>query len=225
MRSKLLLSAALLAAVALAGCGSKPAEQTTTPTATSPSAVQETKTPPTTPTAAKGARYVAASGSTASYGVRETFLGRNLNATAVGTTAAVKGEIILDGGVIQPSTVQVDLGTLKSDEDRRDNQVRRALDTTNHPNATFQITGAEGNPVLKDGQETALKLQGNMTIKGTTKPLTFDTKATLKGDTVTLTAESTFAMTTFGVTPPNMAGFVAVVDEVKLTVNFTGKSQ
>lgn len=225
MRSKLLLSAALLAVVALAGCGSKPAEQPTTPAATGPSAVQETQSPTPTP-AAKGTRYTAAaSGSTASYAVRETFLGRNLNVTAVGTTAGVKGEIILDGGVIQPSTVQVELGTLKSDEDRRDNQVRKALDTTTHPYATFQITGAEGNPVLKDGQETALKLQGNMTIKGTTKPLTFDTKATLKGDTLTLTADSTFAMTTFGVNPPNMAGFVAVVDEVKLTVNFTGKRQ
>lgn len=224
MRSRQMLAGVLLVALVAAGCGSKPAE-TKTPQGTG-APQQETTTPTTPAVSSSGTKYAAVAGeSTASYAVREKFLGRELNATAVGESSAFTGEIILDGGVIQPSVVQVDLSTLKSDEERRDNQVRRALDTANHPFATFQITGAEGNPVLKEGQEVSLKLQGKMTIKGTEQPLLFDARARLEGESLALTAETTFQMTTFGVTPPNIANFVSVTDEVKLTISFVGKKQ
>jgi polyisoprenoid-binding protein YceI len=224
------LIALLLAALVTAGCGSNspdtgganpPAAQATQQGTTQQGSTQPATQPPTTPT---GTRYVAVTAdSVAAYAVGETFLGKDLNTTAVGKTSALTGELVLDGGVIQPSVVQVDVRTLKSDEARRDNQVRKALDTTNHPYATFHITGAEGNPVLTEGAEVALKLQGTMTIKGTEKPLVFDAKAKLAGDTLTLTATTTFNMTEFGVRPPSIAGFVSVKDEVRLDVTFVGK--
>lgn len=234
IRYKALLASLMLATTVIAGCGTKPADPA--PAAqTNASAQQqsqapaneETKAPAATPAAAaQGDAYVAVTeSSSAAYNVREKFLGKDLNVTAVGKTSTVSGEILLSGGVIQPSVVEVDLSTLKSDEDRRDNRVRQALDTAKHPKATFRITGAEGNPVLKDGAETAIKLQGNMTIKGTEKPLVFDAKAKLSGDTLSITATSTFAMTTFGVAPPNIANFVSVTDEVTLDVAFVGKKR
>lgn len=231
MKSKWMLTSVMLVAIIAAGCGSKPAETPTTPATSAPAqqetARQETATPASTPaSSSSGKKYVAVTGSSeAAYHVRETFLGKDLNVTAVGKTSAFTGEINLEGGVIKPSVIKVDLSTLKSDEDRRDNRVRQALDTTNHQSATFQITGAEGNPTLQEGKETPVKLQGTMTIKGTEKPLTFDGKATLNGDALTVTAESTFPMTTFGVNPPNIAGFVSVVDEVKLTITYVGQGQ
>lgn len=233
MRSKLTLISLLLVAAMAAGCGSKPAETTTPPAATNPTTQNPTTppatspgtTPATTPAASSsGTKYaVVAESSTASYAVRETFLGQNLNVTAVGTTSAFTGEIILDEGVIKPSVVRVDLTTLKSDEARRDRQVQNALGTHTYKVAAFRITGAEGNPVLKDGQEATLKLQGEMTIKSTTKPLVFDAKVKLDGDTLTLVGETTFKMTDFDVTPPSIGGFVSVVDEVKLDINYVGK--
>jgi polyisoprenoid-binding protein YceI len=198
------------------------APETTAPETKAP----ETTAPPTPAPSATAARYaVVTEGSSASYAVREKFLGRELNVTAIGKTSAFQGEIRLENGVIKPSVIQVDLSTLQSDEPRRDNQVRNALETRNHKFATFKITGAEGDVPLKEGQEVALKLQGLMTIKGTEKPLVFDAKAKLAGDTLTLTAVTTFKMTTFGVNPPNIANFVAVTDEVKLDVLFVGKKQ
>lgn len=207
-------SFALLALVALlaVGCGSKPAESPAPAAAAAP-VINST-----------GTKYaVDTEHSSAAYSVGETFLGQDRKVTAVGKTSVLKGEIVINEGVIQPSVVQVDLSTLKSDESRRDNRVRSALDTAKHPMATFTISGAEGNPVLKDGQETALKLQGTMNIKGTAKPLAFDAKATLSGDTLTLTAVTTFKMTEFKVDPPNIANFVAVKDDVQLDVTFVGK--
>lgn len=226
MKSRLMLGSVMLAAMIVAGCGGKP-EGTSKPAGTDAPAQQQASAPASTAgTASSVTKYaVVTDGSTASYSVRERLLRKELDGTAVGRTSALTGEIILEDGVIKPSVIQVDLSTLKSDENRRDNRVRLALDTANHPFATYQITGAEGNPVLKEGQEVTLKLQGNMTIKGTEKPLVFNARAKLEGDTLTLTAETTFKMTEFGVTPPNMAGFVSVTDDVKLDVTYVGRKQ
>lgn len=213
----------LVAAVAV-GCGTRGATPAAPAAPTAPAA-QEQKAPAAQPEAT-GDRYAAvAERSEAAYAVREKFLGNELNVTAVGKTSTLSGQIILKDGVIQPSTVQVDVSKLKSDEDRRDNQVRRALDTGNHPLATYKITGAEGNPVIKEGAEVSLKLLGSMTIKGSEQPLTFDATARLVDGVLTLTAQSLFKMTTFGVNPPSVAGFVSVTDEVTLTVNFVGAKQ
>jgi polyisoprenoid-binding protein YceI len=241
MKGKYMLAGLALVALLAAGCGGGKAAETTTPApaaaapattapattapaTTAPAATAPTSTAPASTAPATATKYaVVAEGAEASYTVGETFLGVNRDATAIGKTAGITGEIVLNGGVIQPSNVQVDLSTLQSDESRRDNRVRQTLDTANHKYATFKITGAEGNPVLKEGQEVAVKLQGNMTIKGTEKPLAFDAKVKLSGDTLSLTATTTFNMTTFGVQPPNMAGFVSVKDEVQLNVAFVGK--
>lgn len=155
---------------------------------------------------------------------RETFLGRNLNVTAVGTTSAISGAIHVDAdGVIQPSVIQVDLSTLKSDVSRRDNRVRQALDTRNYPLATFAISGAAGNPELTEGEVVPIELEGQMTIKGTERPLVFTGTAWRSGSTLTLDVKSTFLMTDFGVTPPNVAGFVAVRDETTVHAQLTAQ--
>lgn len=91
---------------------------------------------------------------------------------------------------IQTSTVAVDLSTLRSDQARRDKQVQRALDTGGYPEAVFQITGAEGDPVLAEGQAVPVRLTGTMTIKGTDRPLTFAGTAQVEGDTLTIVAST-----------------------------------
>lgn len=221
MRNRWIVTTLALVALLAAGCGAtSPAPQTPT--------VSDTPTaqPSPKPMASNGTVYaVDTERSTAAYAVRERFLGKELDVTAVGKTSTFTGELIIENGVIQPSTIQIDLSTLTSDEARRDNQVRRALDTASHRHATFQITGAQGDPVLTEGQDVDLQLNGNMTIKGTERPLTFATKAKLADGTVTLTAETTFTMTDFGVTPPSIAGFVSVTDKVTLHITYVGIKQ
>ena len=132
---------------------------------------------------------------------------------------------MLQDGVIQPSTVEVDLTTLRSDQSRRDNQVQRVLDTRNHPKAVFRIQGAEGDPVLTEGDEVPIRLKGTMTIKGVDRPLTFAGTGSFADGVLALTAQAAFAMTDFGVNPPNIANFVAVEDEVTVAVTFVGQPQ
>lgn len=224
-----ILTLALVALLA-AGCargGAEPqAEAGSQPAGTAEAAPPPAAEEDVIPVSAEGtAYYVDTAQSEASYAVDETFLGQRLDVTAVGKTSALAGAIVLEDGVIRPSTVEVDLTTLRSDQSRRDNRVQQALDTRNHPRAIFQITGAEGDPVLTEGQEVPIKLNGTMTIKGVDRPVTFSGTAKLADGVLTLTAETTFAMTDFGVNPPNIANFVAVEDEVTVAVTFVGQQQ
>lgn len=215
----------LLLAVFAAGCSSRGPATPPPDTGGSEASAPAVTTPDTPAVPEGGAVYAAVrEESSVSYAVGETFLGQNLNVTAVGSTSAVSGTINVNAdGTIAPSVIQVDLSTLRSDEDRRDNRVRQALDTRNYPLATFAISGAAGDPVLADGETVPIELAGQMTIKGTERPLVFTGTATRSGSTLTVDVESTFLMTDFGVTPPNIAGFVSVRDETTVHVRLTAR--
>src|SRR5687767_13109089 len=85
--------------------------------------------PAAPPTAAAAVRYVTEpTGNAARYRIREQLVGLDLPNDAVGETSGVTGTIAVDakGNVIaSESRFIVDVSTLKSDKDRRDNFVRR----------------------------------------------------------------------------------------------------
>src|SRR5712692_8869136 len=92
----------------------------------------------------------------ARYRVREQLAGVNFPSDAVGATKAVTGVIVAkpDGTILRDqSKITVDLSTLRSDDDRRDNFLRTsALQTSRYPTATFVPTEARGLSLpLKDG--------------------------------------------------------------------------
>ena len=147
--------------------------------------------------------------SSAKYVVQETL--RGLEATAVGTTSAITGEIHLSRtGLVTsaPSTFRVDLSTLRSDESMRDNFIRQnTLQTNNATNryADFTITSVSGFPSdYVEGQEVSLTLTGTMKIRNQTKDITWQVKARQAGEFLTATADTDFNMTDFGITPPNV---------------------
>jgi polyisoprenoid-binding protein YceI len=157
--------------------------------------------------------------------VQEQFLNRDLPNMAVGKTNAVEGEFQFsaDGKPNgQVTKITVDLRTLTSNDNRRDNRIRgRWLESDKYPFAEFTSTEAQNLPEsYTEGQDVSFKLVGNMTIREVTKPVTFDVTGRLQGDTVTGTA---ILMKDFGFDPPSIAGMLTVRDGVKITVNFTAK--
>src|SRR5436190_1848926 len=84
------------------------------------------------------------------YRVRERLVGKELDNDAIGVTRAVAGQIALaaDGSVVpEESKITIDVTGLKSDQDRRDNYVRRRLLVTDsNPTVVFQPTGITGGP-------------------------------------------------------------------------------
>jgi len=171
-------------------------------------------------------------GSKATYAVYEEFLGQNVAfVTAIGATQSITGsiELNIDGSslAIGANEFVVDLSTLTSDRPRRDNAIRRDwLQSSTYPLATFKATEVTELPAdAALGSEVAFKLAGDLTIRETTLPQTWDVRAILDGSTLVGTAQSFLYMRDFGFEPPDIAGMLKVTDGVTVTLDFTAVEQ
>ena len=195
-----------------------------TPTATSPSA-----TGTSTPTTVLHTFQIVPAQTTASYSVYENLIFQNKpNNDAIGTTHGVKGNFRIQTGtspLINAMTMTVDLTTLQTDSQMRDNYVRQnALQTDTYPTATFVSVSTQGLPSsYTDGQSVHFQLIGNLTMHGKTNKAVFDVQGKVVGKTITGTASSSLYMTDYGITPPNLANIAISQNKVLVTVSFTAK--
>lgn len=177
-------------------------------------------------------RYVIVPGeSKVAYKVGEVFFNQgNRYNVAVGTTGVVNGEILVDPANMPSSTVgpiTVDISQFVSDNQMRDNRIRREwLESARFPIATFVPTAIEGLlPTLADGQEMQLQITGDLTIKETTRPTTFQATATISGDTLTGFATTQIKMTDFGFDPPNIANILRAENDATIEFNLVARQQ
>ena len=123
-------------------------------------------------------------GSQAGYRVPETLLGQDTE--AVGRTTDVTGQLLVSGTTIESATFEVDLTTVASDDNRRDNQFRtRIMDTATHPTATFELSEPiELTAIPADLEEVTVTAAGELTLRGVTNEVTFELTARRNGDTI-----------------------------------------
>ncbi|MBV9230418.1 MAG: YceI family protein [Chloroflexi bacterium] len=229
----IMLMSTLAACGGTTGTSTAPATSAATAThaATANSATTDGSTACPTVDAASGQSFynIVSQQTQASYQVQEKFLNRPLPNTAIGKTNSVQGNFLLStkgNPTITSMKVTVDLRTLTSDEDRRDNSIRgRWLQSDTYPYATFVSTNAQVlSGSYSSGQTITFKLTGNMTIHGVTHQETFNVSGKLVGDTITGTATSLVYMKNYGFDPPNIFGMLTVTDGVTVTLNFTAKA-
>ena len=163
------------------------------------------------------------------YRVNETFIreGNRLN-TAVGTTTAVKGEIVVDRAVPRNSRIgpiTVDISTFRSDSARRDRAIReRWLESSRFPTAAFRAANLEGLPgAVRDGEDVRFRVAGDLTIRDVTRTVRFDVTLRLDGTTLRGEARTAIRMTDFGFEPPSILGILRAEDEVRLEFRFTAR--
>jgi polyisoprenoid-binding protein YceI len=233
-RNRLFQSAALIALLALLGVSfwSRAAAEDTTPTPGvigTPEATNEcgTADATVTPTVTPAAIFqIASDQSEARYKAQEELANKGAN-EAVGKTNAFVGQILLDdqGWPLACSRFDVDLRTLTSDESRRDNFLyTNTLETQTYPLATFILTSVEGlDKPLADGEETQVRLIGNLTIHGETKLIAWDATIKMDGDTLTGTASTSFNMADFNITSPKVGPVISIDDTIKLEIDMTAK--
>jgi polyisoprenoid-binding protein YceI len=162
--------------------------------------------------------------SVVTYEVGETFFNQNNRfALAIGTTTDINGEITIDEVNPQNSSIgpiTIDVSKFTSDSSRRDRTIRdRFLQSSQYPIATFVPTAIEGLPgSYTPGQELSFKVTGDLTVKETTKPVTFDVTAKIVDGDLIGTATTTISLNEFGVGPVEIAGMLKTEDEAKLTL-------
>jgi polyisoprenoid-binding protein YceI len=167
------------------------------------------------------ARYTVAEGSEVRYRVREQLAGLSFPNDAVGTTGAVEGTISLDAqGRVLPgdSRVTVDLRTLRSDEPRRDNYLRRnTLDTERHPAAIFVPAELRGLPVPLPASGTVpFELIGDFTVREATRRITWQATAAFDGPAANVRARTAFRFADFNLPIPRLARLLSVDDNIRL---------
>ena len=234
----LLLIVFALALAACSGAAETPAQPTEALAATAALA-QPTEPLQVIPTEPPAASEAPASGpttykivpgeSTVTYEVGETFFNQNNRFNlAMGVTSQVAGEVQLDAANpqgAQVSPITIDISQFQSDSNRRDERIRQQwLESARYPTATFTPTSIDGLPATyTEGQPLTFTMTGDLTVKETTKPVTFDVTATLQGDVLAGTATTNILLSDFGVGPIEIAGMLGTEDGAKLTLAFVAR--
>ena len=200
------------------------AAQPTQPPAATEAAQPQATTAAAPATGAAVAYQIDASQSEAHYEVAETFFQGNRLNLAVGRTQGIAGDVLVDfanPANSQIGTIVIDVSQLTSDEGRRDNYIRNnALESSRFPQATFKPTKIEGIPAsAKPGDTLTLKVTGDLTVKETTKPVTFEVTLTADQDKLTGSAATEIVLSDFGAGPIQLA-MLQTEDKAKLAFDF-----
>ncbi len=160
-----------------------------------------------------------------SYSVQETILQTIEGRTVVGTTKGISGEILFDSDKASNSQlgkITIDVEQLTSDSTLRDERIRKGfLESSKYPEATFIPKKLVGFPnQLEPNQTYTFQIEGYLTVKTITAKTTWDATISLQDNKLVGTASTTIYMSTFGVGPINIAGFLQTKDDMKLSINF-----
>lgn len=165
-----------------------------------------------------------ADGTEARYRVNET-LATQVVADAVGSTKAVTGKVAFtETGQVVPeeSTITVDVRTLQSDRNSRDNYLRRnTLQSDQFPQVTFVPREVRGLrfPLPASGT-VSFELAGDLTVKTVTKPVTWQVNANLAGQEATGSATTSFTFADMGLEKPSVLAVLSVADDIRLELDF-----
>ncbi len=135
-------------------------------------------------------------------------------ATAVGRTPGVTGTIVIEGNTVTTATVEADMTRLKSDDDRRDGQLRRqGVETGTYPTSTFELTEPIELPEgLGDGVPFSVTLTGNFTLHGVTKQVSVPAEAQLSGENLVVVGALGVVFADYGIEKPTGMAVLSIED-------------
>ena len=218
------LSAILLLAAVAAAC--TPAAAPTEPALAEPTAAAPQVTAaPAEPTSAEvpsgPATYTFVAGETVARFVIDEVLSGNPK-TVIGVTSGVTGSLTLDLNAPTQAAlgpIEVDLTGLETDSGFRNRAIQEAILQTGKDGnafASFTATQIEGLPdSVTPGTSYELKITGDLTIKGTTRQVTFDAVVTpVSADRIEGTASLGVPYADFGIDIPFLPPQVASVEDL-----------
>ncbi len=165
--------------------------------------------------------------SLASFHLGEVLFGESK--TVVGTTSEVAGQVLfdpVDPASAEFSEILINARTLETDRANRDRAMRSAVvldsGSDEHEFISFMPTAIEGlDGPIAVGEEITFDIAGDLTIKGTTQPVTFSVTVVLEAaDRLAGRAEAEVLRADFGIDIPRASGVADVTEEVIISLAF-----
>jgi polyisoprenoid-binding protein YceI len=152
-------------------------------------------------------------------------VGKDLPNDVIGATKDVSGRLVVepDGRVLKDSSkIVVKVATLKTDQTRRDNYLRRrTLETDKFPNVELVPTTFSGiTSPIPAGESRSFSLTGDLTIHGVTRPTTWQVTARTEGQDYVGKATTAFTFKDFSLEQPRVPIVLGVADTVRLEYDF-----
>lgn len=137
--------------------------------------------------------------------------------TAVGRTPTVSGAITFEGTTLSAATIEADMSAITTNDNRRDDNVQSALETSEFPTATFTLTEPiDLGAAVDTGAAATVDATGDLTIHGVTTPVTLPLEAQLVNDTIVVVGSIDISLATYGVEAPTAPIVVSVSDEATI---------
>jgi polyisoprenoid-binding protein YceI len=228
------LGIAAVAVIAVIGAGTAAAIYVFGP---GPTGSGHGKTPTPVPSLTAAANQVVytidGSATTASFTVDEVLFGAPN--TVVGKTNQVTGQVLVntqDPALSQIGQIRVDVSTLVTDNDLRNQTMQhRILETSDPANqyAVFAAKTLTGLPTTTAGHAYGdtftFQATGDLTLHQVTRTVTFDIQLTIKSATLlTGHAQATVRYEDFGMAIPNVPSVSRVSSSVIIALDFTAKA-
>jgi len=147
------------------------------------------------------------------YRVQEQLVGVGGH-TAAGRTTKVTGSMNLTGAIADSVQITADMTALVSDNDQRDNQLRRqAIQTDTFPTAAFKtIAPINMGTLPADGTTIHVSTTGALTLHGVTKTVTIDLAVQRQGGIVAVGGTLPIAFSDWSIEKPNSFSVLSVDD-------------
>lgn len=187
----------------------------TVPATAAPTTMGTAKTAPVATTAVAAddpsGTWTASTDSVLGYRVQEVLGG--IDVEAAGRTNQVTGSLTIDGAQATAAEFSVDMASITSDSDRRDGQFRgRIMSVDQFPTATFVLTAPiEFGAVPAEGETLTATATGDLTLRGTTRSVTFDVEARLEGGRIGVLGSIPILFSDYAIPDPSNS-FAAVKD-------------
>jgi polyisoprenoid-binding protein YceI len=147
-------------------------------------------------------------------------LGAKITATHPIDFKTFEGDVTVEGDAVTGVRFTVQMESLVSDNERLTGHLKNEdfFDVANHPTATFESTG-----ITAGGTDGATHtVAGNLTIRGTTKGVTFPATISIEGGAAKARSEFAIDRKDFNVVYPGKPDDL-VQDKVVLTIDFVAK--
>jgi len=205
-----------------------PATPTTQPTTAQASPAPPATEPPDEPTQEADTPVASLDGTWTIADIDERFVGYRIGeelvtigtTEAVGRTSAVEGSGQISNNTLVAAGFNVDMTTLRSDDSRRDNQLRsQSLETNTYPEAQFELTEPLTLPdELVDGQPVAATATGILTLHGVSREVDIPLDMQLVDDILVTVGALEIVLADYDIASPRAPSVLSVNEQALMEI-------